>query len=333
MRRKHDRILEITGRKISVPSMGFYIFTYVCAVVFLTAVVCRIYRQLALPVHVRWEIYPVQHEKAERSAYGGSYMEKADWWQSPYETSSVNEFKYMTPEILLLRGLRKENRKLWRVSFPFHLGLYLMMATFALLVIYAALTVSGSRVFAEGGIFRILTGGLTAACGWIGLVAGVIGSLGLLYQRLRDRGMNLYATPADYFNILFILAFFVCALLTAVADPFFDGAKSYLTGLLTAGTFISTYEPGQSISGALTILLASLLAAYIPLTHMSHMFMKYFLYHKVKWDDRPSRPGNVIETAVLKNLNYRPTWNAKHIGADGEKSWRDIASSTPKETK
>ncbi len=43
---------------------------------------------------------------------------------------------------------------------------------------------------------------------------------------------------------------------------------------------------------------ASLLVAYIPLTHMSHMFMKYFLYHKVKWDDAPNRRGGRIEAAV-----------------------------------
>lgn len=314
--------------------MVFYICTYVCMAVFLAAVAYRVYRQLTLPVHVRWEIYPVQHEDARRSVYGGSYMEETNWWESPYHTSSVNEIKYMTPEILLLRGLWKENKSLWRVSFPFHLGLYLMLAAFVLLLIDAVLSLWTPSVFAEGTILRIITGGLIVACGWIGLVAGVIGAFGLLYRRLADRDLRRYATPMDYFNIIFILAFFVFAFLTAaLGDPFFDGAKLYFSGLLTAGTFMPAYAPGQSLFGALTIVLASLLAAYIPLTHMSHMFMKYFLYHQVKWDDRPSRPGNAIEAAVLRNLKYRPTWNAKHIRADGEKTWQDIASSTPKELK
>lgn len=314
--------------------MGFYIFTYVCLAVFLAAFIRRIYRQMTLPVHVRWEIYPVQHENPERSAYGGSYMEKTDWWKSPYETSSVNEFKYMAPEILLLRGLWKENKKLWRISFPFHLGLYLMLATVVLLLISAALTLWAPSIFTEDGLLKNAVGGLIAACGWIGLVTGGVGTLGLLYVRLTDRDMKLYATPADYINLVLILMFFICALITAAfADPSFEAAQAYLSGLLTAGSFASGYEPGQSLSGALTILLSSLLAAYIPLTHMSHMFMKYFLYHQVKWDDRPSRPGNDIETAVIRNLNYRPTWKAGHIGADGKKSWKDIASSTPKEVK
>jgi hypothetical protein len=61
--------------------------------------------------------------------------------------------------------------------------------------------------------------------------------------------------------------------------------------------------------------------------------MKYFLYHSVKWDDEPSRPGTRIESATMRNMQYKPTWQAKHIGADGYKSWRDIASADPKETK
>ncbi len=36
--------------------MGYYIFTYLCLAVFAAAVLWRIYRQLTLPAHVRWEI-------------------------------------------------------------------------------------------------------------------------------------------------------------------------------------------------------------------------------------------------------------------------------------
>ena len=96
-------------------------------------------------------------------------------------------------------------------------------------------------------------------------------------------------------------------------------------------------KPARSVAfkrfAAAAIVSASLLAAYIPLTHMSHMFMKYFLYHKVKWDDAPNRPGGPLEKAILANLGFKPTWKAKHIGADGQKSWLDIASSAPREEK
>lgn len=311
--------------------MGFYIFTYACLAVCLAMVVWRVYQQMTLPVHVRWEIYPVQHEPADKAAYGGSYMEQLNWWKGKRERSAVNEILYMVPEILLMRGLWKENRTLWLISFPFHLGLYLMLVAFALLLTSAVLTLLG---FAEDGILPTTVNALIVATGWIGLVAGTVGSLGLLYKRLANLELRTYATVADYFNLVFILMFFVCALLAALtADSFFAAARLYALGLLTAGASVPGYAPGQSVPGALTIVLGSLLAAYIPLTHMSHMFMKYFLYHQVKWDDRPNRHGSPLEAAVRRNLQYRPTWKAGDIDADGKKTWQDIAASAPREMK
>jgi nitrate reductase gamma subunit len=257
-----------------------------------------------------------------------------DWWKRPYETSRLNEFKYMVPEILLLKGLRKENKSLWYVSFPFHMGLYLMTATLILMLLNAGVTLWGLPSFAAGGAFRPLMDHLIAVAGWAGLIAGTIGNLGLLYRRLTDRDLKNYSTFSDYVNLSIILLFFLIASLAALSgDPFLDGAKAYVLGLLTAGKTGGAYAPGQTVAGALTIVMASLLVAYIPLTHMSHMFMKYFLYHSVKWDDVPNRPGTPIESAAMRNLQYKPTWQAKHIGADGQKSWRDIASSDPKEKK
>ena len=170
--------------------------------------------------------------------------------------------------------------------------------------------------------------------GWGGLILGNIGSLGLLYRRWTDPELRDYSSPIDYFNILFIFLFFLSAFVGGLSgNPLLEDAKAYALGLLTGGRSPAPYLPGQSVSGIVAIVSASLLVAYIPLTHMSHMFMKYFLYHKVKWDDAPNRPGGGIEAAILENLGLKPTWAAKHVGADGQKNWGDIASSAPKEEK
>lgn len=314
--------------------MGFYTLSYLCILVFILAAGYRVYRQLTLPVHVRWEIYPVQHETTDKLAHGGSYMEEVNWWEKKRESSLLNELKYMAPEILLLRGLWKENRTLWRVSFPFHFGLYLMIATFFLLLLHAFLTLWGILAFAADSAIRTLLDGLIVFTGWIGLILGIIGSLGTFYRRLADPELRDYSSFADYFNILFIFLFFLSAFVACLlGDPFLEGAKAYTFGLLTGGRSLNSYVPGQSVSGGAAIVLASLLVAYVPLTHMSHMFMKYFLYHNVKWDDAPNLRGGPIEAAILKNLELKPTWKAKHVEADGRKSWQDIASSAPKEMK
>jgi nitrate reductase gamma subunit len=314
--------------------MGFYILSYLCIFVFILAAGSLVYRQLTLPVHVRWEIYPVQHETTDKLAHGGSYMEELNWWEKKRKGSLLNELKYMAPEILLLRGLWKENRSLWRVSFPFHFGLYLMIATFVLLVLNALVLLWGGDCLPAGGAARALLNGLIVLAGWTGLALGTMGSVGTLCRRMADPELRDYSSFADYFNILFIFLFFLSAFVACLfADPLLEGAKAYVFGLLTGGHSLNSYVPGQSVSGRAAIVLASLLVAYIPLTHMSHMFMKYFFYHSVKWDDAPNQRGGPIEAAIRKNLKLKPTWNAKHIEADGRKSWLDIASSAPKEKK
>jgi hypothetical protein len=65
------------------------------------------------------------------------------------------------------------------------------------------------------------------------------------------------------------------------------------------------------------------------MTHMSHFIAKYFTYHAVRWDDRPSQRGGVLEKRVAEYLTYRPRWAAPHVGADGARTWADIASANP----
>jgi len=314
--------------------MGFYMLSYLCIFVSILAAAYLIYRQITLPVHVRWELYPVQHETAARVAYGGSYLEEINWWEKTYERSLFNELRYMLPEILFLKGLWKENKTLWWVSFPFHFGLYLMIATFGLLLVHALVTLWNDYPTASGGAIKSLLDILIVVTGWTGLILGNIGSLGLLYKRCTDLELRNYSSFSDYFNVLSIFLFFFSALAASLfTDPLLEGAKAYALGLLTGGFLLNAYAPGQSIFGGVAIVSASLLVAYIPLTHMSHMFMKYFLYHNVKWDDAPNRRGGRIEASVIENLELKPTWSAKHVEADGRKSWRDIASSSPKDMK
>ncbi len=314
--------------------MGFYVLSYLCIVVFIVAAAHLVYRQLTLPVHVRWEIYPVQHETTDKLSHGGSYMEDLNWWEKKHKSSLLNEAKYMIPEILLIRGLWKENKSLWRVSFPFHFGLYLMIAAFFLLVLNGLVILWGGSCLPPGGAARGLLNSLIVLTGWTGLILGTMGSVGMLCRRLADPELREFSSFADYFNIAFILLFFLFGFLTCLSgDPSLEGGKEYVFGLLTGGSSLNGYAPGQSFTSGVTIVLASLLAAYIPLTHMSHMFMKYFLYHDVKWDDAPNLPGGPTEAIILKNLALKPTWKAKHVEADGRKSWLDIASSAPKEIK
>ena len=294
----------------------------------------RVYKQMKLPLHVRWELYPVKHEVGKKAEYGGSYMEELNWWEKEKKSSLFNEIRYMVPEILFLRGLKKENPRLWKISFPFHFGFYLMIGTLALLVLGAFSMVLGFPIAPGRGALSSLIYYLTILFGFLGLTLGTAGTAYLFRRRLRDPELRNYSTFSDYLNLVFIFVFFHISLLAWLFhDPAFDGARAYIYSLLTFGGTPVGMTGSRSFLGALAIILGSLLIAYIPLTHMSHMFMKYFLYHSVKWDDMPNMTGSRIEAAVLQNLGLKPTWAAPHIGADGKKTWAQIATSGVKEKK
>ena len=75
-----------------------------------------------------------------------------------------------------------------------------------------------------------------------------------------------------------------------------------------------------------SVLTLSLLVAYIPLTHMSHFFVKWFTWHKIRWDDEPNVKGGRIEILIQNALQSPVSWSADHVNADGRKTWADIAT-------
>lgn len=280
---------------------------YFSCFVFIVACVVRTVRYARQPVHLRWELYPVPHEPARHLQHGGSYFEDTDWWTKPREVNHVSELRAMVQEMVFLKGLWEFDRSLWFRSFPFHFGLYLLIATIGLLVV---------------GVFVPGLHLLYTATGLAGSALAVVGAAGLLIRRLSDRKLRNYTAPGDVFNLVFFIATFVL-----LGAGYLIEAPSPLAitrGLLTFDS--SLQIPGLFAAG---LILGSLLAAYIPLTHMSHFIAKYFLYHSIRWDDEPNEAGGKIGKQIAEYLAYRPTWSATHVGADGKKTWADVATANP----
>ncbi|MFB3826921.1 MAG: hypothetical protein ACE15B_09135 [Bryobacteraceae bacterium] len=213
---------------------------------------------------------------------------------------SLDEARVMGAEMLFLKGLWEFNRKLWLRSLLFHWGLYLTAATMPLLWI-------GYRP-------------LYLATGIVGCVFVIGGASALLAGRLTDPKLRVYNTPADLFNLVFFIAVF--ALLAA--GYYVEGVhvRAMAASLLR---FHAVVVPPLFGAG---LALGALLAAYIPCTHMAHFIAKYFTYHAVRWDERAMTEGGLARR-FAEYLTYRPTWAARHVGADGSKTWVDIATSNP----
>ena len=297
-----------------MPDFPLVAVSYVLLAIFVVAFLVRAVRMWRLPIHLRWELAPVPHEKG-KGRYGGSYLEEYEWWTKSRETSLVNEVAYMLQEILLLKGVWAHNRRLWWFSFPLHIGLYLLIGAAVLIVLGGIVASPGaSGPDALHGVIRIVAGA--------GYILGGVGALGLVVSRLSDARLRTFSTPASLLNLVFLLAVFVsgaCAL--AASGDFAADTTAYARALLTADLSVD-------IPGALGVHLALgfLLLAYLPFTRMMHFVAKYFTYHKIRWDDEPLSPGGRIEREVLGLLKQPVTWSGPHLKADGKKNWVDIAT-------
>lgn len=302
------------------------VVTYVSIAVFLVAVIGRYLKIARLPMHLRWELYPVAHEKG-RAQYGGSYLEDLDWWKKKRQSSIIGELKVMIPEILLLAGVWEHNRQHWFRTFPFHFGLYLLAGLVMLLLLGGIVVAAGGEVSAEAGGLGGILHTLTLVFGWAGLVLALIGTLALLGRRLFNADYREYTKKSDYFNLYFFLATLTVALIAhATADSDFSVLRTYFARLVTFDLSTGGASGAQTWTAA-EIILGSILVAYIPLTHMSHFFTKWFMYHDIRWSDEPNLPGSRFEDKIMEELKQPVSWAAPHIRGDGKKNWVDVATS------
>ena len=281
---------------------------------FVLGCVRRILQYSRTPMHLRWELYPVPHETGERAAYGGSYFEETEWWTKKRSRSLFGELRFMLPEMLLLRGLWQFNRRLWFRSFTFHAGLYLII---------------GSAILSFGNTFAehwVLIPGMARAVSlsaWTGLLLLLMGGTALFHMRLRDPKFRTCTTIGDLFNVGAFAAAAALLMLGGVAGTMPSVA------VLTRAVLSCDASLHIPVVGGCGLLLAAFMAGYVPFTHMGHFVAKYFTYHAVRWDDEPSMAGGRLAKQMARQLTYRPTWSAPHLGADGKRTWADVATSNP----
>lgn len=197
--------------------MVIIILTYLIVILFLFFIIRYGYKIASAPIHLRWELYPVPHEKG-RAEYGGSILEEVDWWTKPKEKDKFGELKVMLPEIFLLKAIWEHNRPLWLGSFAFHWGLYLLIANMFLLILLSMLDFLGFKISAEQGGIATFLYYIVFWLAVIGSVIGIIGGIRLFMQRIVDVNLRLYSTASHYFNILLISAMYISLLWWALSD-------------------------------------------------------------------------------------------------------------------
>ncbi len=308
--------------------------TYLAAYAGLIACICivafKVSKYLKRPVHIRWELYPVASEAGDRPSYGGSYLEEVDWWKHKQHHSFPNMVKGLCEEMLLMHATYKHNFPLWVRTYPMHAGLYLIIGAIFLTLFNA--------IF--GAMLGILPGGLasfilgfTNILLWAGFLGVWVGSGALIHRRMHDKGLKVYTTREHFLNLGLLHLFGLLGLsnclhsvITAGAADIAQNAVAFAYGMLT---FNSDIGAATGFRFHLLMLWLALLLAYIPATHMAHFFMKYFMWHDIRWGDQPTRDNPKIQEQVGQALGFTPEWKANHIQGDGKKNWAEIATHNP----
>ncbi len=157
-----------------------------------------------MPLHLRWELYPVPHE-AFKAEYGGSYLEEVNWWSKGRLVSVFGELKEMLKEMLFIVRIYRNNKRLWFLSYLFHLGIYLILIWF-ILVFLGAITITYVGIpIPSANHWALFVYYATIVIGVVGDLIAIIGGLGLLTRRLIDPVLRDYTTIPDYFNLIIIL--------------------------------------------------------------------------------------------------------------------------------
>jgi nitrate reductase gamma subunit len=262
--------------------IGFLFFMFGSAI--------RILRMAAMPVHVRWELYPVPEGAIKRA-------------------------RIMMSEVLLLKGVYEHHRSLWLWSWLFHTALYLLIGVVGLSFI-ASLSMHARDAFTSGiAVLSVITFGF-----------GTVGTTALILMRLLNARLRAFASFAAIFNLALLLAIFLSGMAYVFTHPAFAYVMVAQSGSLLGLNPAPSLDP---IAAAHLGLMAFFIA-YFPFTQMAHGMMKYFMYHSVRWDDRPTEQIPKHAEEMKRYLAFPVSWSAPHI-RDGKANWAEVVS--PKDPK
>lgn len=292
----------------------WHIFAFGAIAIFLAVAIYRTLAIARLPIHLRWELAPIPHEKG-KGRYGGSYLEEYEWWRKRQRKSRIAPILYMIVEIFLLRGIWKHNRGLWPLTLAFHGGIYLIFAMFLLSIINAIFTIAVVPL-AVLDVFLAITSVVAV----VGYLLGGLGAIGLILKRALDANLRSFNSVSKYFNLVFLGTVFISGAYSWFASPDFASEMSlFIKGLVTLDTGVTVTFPLS-----LHIIVSFLFLLYLPWTDMIHFVAKYFTYHEIRWNDAPKDAKMEKE---LEDLLAQPvSWSAPHVKADGKKSWVDLTT-------
>lgn len=293
------------------------IFTYFAYIFIIAMYTVKAVKYLRLPVHLRWELYPVIHE--ERFHNGGSKYESLNWWEERRKQRSFRGFIFLLKEYLHMGEYFHRHMSYWLVLYPWHVG-FILIITFHILCFFGAvLIVAGIPVGPDSssaiGIFFYYA---TLITGVVSFIAGAFGSIGLVVKKSSDKNLKVYSTPLNYFSYLFTLVVFLSGLYAwAFTDTTLAEYREFWVGLITL--HYVTVMPAT----ALHIIIFDLFLMYLPFTRSFHYITRFFAFFLIRWEDTPNLRGSDLEKRLQEMFAQKITWSAPHIKSG--QTWGEAA--------
>ena len=274
-------------------------------------------KYLNLPVHLRWELYPVMHE--ERYSYGGSYFEHMDWQSKGRRKNLFRGIIYLLRGYLFMGDYLKRNRSYWLALYPWHVG-FILIITFHILCFFGAVAMLlGLPISPHAPPIGKAFYYLILLTGVVSFVAGAIGSVGVFIKRVADEGLRLYASPQNFVTYVFCLAVFLSGLYAwYFVDPTLSEYREFWKGLITF------HPTGVATAASVHIMLFDLFLIYLPFTRSMHYITRIFAFFLIRWDDEPNVRGSALERKLLKLFDQKVNWAAPHVGAG--RTWKQVVS-------
>ncbi len=276
----------------------------------------RTIKYARMPVHLRWELYPVPHE--EGSEYGGSYLQDPEWWTKQRKKSFIKDVIFIIKDYLTFFQYFKLNKGYWSVLYMWHIGFYFVVAFHGLVALGAILEICGLHITDSGGSAVLYW--LTIILGVAGFAFGCLGSMGVMIRRLTDSDLNLFATPKHFFSYIFYFFVFLSGLIA------WAGFDFYMVEYREFYHAVFTLDGEAVLDAALVAhaVLFALFLFYMPSTQAMHYATKFISYFIVKWNDGPNVRGSKMEQKIQELLQQPVTWSAPHIQSG--KSWAEVAT-------
>jgi nitrate reductase gamma subunit len=307
---------------VSIPQIATYV-SYIFVIVAYTVKIIKIAR---MPIHLRWELYPVIHDKGYK--HGGSYYEELEWWKKSIKVNRWRSIIFKIRDYFTFPGYFKNNKSYWLGLYPWHIGFYFIVG-FHILSFLGALALVSTNILISAGSSSIvgqILYYLTLIVAVASFTLGSLGSIILLIQRLANKSLKNYASVSNYVNYVFFLVVFLSGLLSWIlVDQSLSAYREFWKSLITF-----QYHVVEPLTYA-HIMLFSLFLIYLPFTRSTHYITKIFAFFGVLWDDKPVLGNKRIEESIKHSLEQPVSWSASHIQQG--KSWSDLASHVPEDNK